>query len=292
MKNPFILIGLLLVALLTGCVSPPKPEIQPPPAPSVRVKFGRVGVLAYSRSTAIKIQMPAGKAQAARECARQVAWEPLNQSGGGDIPSVPGVLAWLAVGSAVGGTYGALAGEPNHSLELGKASLSGAVQGVQFEKRLAEIVRQQAGAQTGRQLCAVPPACRVEHHVSSDVYEVYFGNTYTNLLAAGVDTVLELEVIQPALAGAAGVNSRLAFGMDVKVRMLAAADGQLLYGDYLQYRSPKRSFSEWAANDARQLRREIQLALEQVSREVVSQIFVRTTAVDFPADSKLQHCSK
>lgn len=291
MKNPFILIGLLLL-VLTGCVSSPKPENQPPPESSVRVKFGRVGLLAYARTSAIEIQMPAGKAQAARECARQFAWEPLNQSGGGDIPSVPGVLAWLAVGSAVGGTYGAFAGEPKHSLELGKISLSGAVQGVQFEKRLAEAVRQQTWAQTGRQLCAVPPECRVEHHVSSDFYEIYFGNTYTNLLAAGVDTVLELEVIQPALAGANGVNPRLAFGMDVKVRLLAAADDQLLYGDYLQYRSPMRSFSEWAANDARQLRGEIQSALEQVSCEVVSQIFVRTAAADFPADSNLHRRSK
>jgi hypothetical protein len=253
----------------------------------VRGKFGRIGVLTCTRSTDFTIQLPASKSEAAGECAKQVGWGPGQASQ--DVAVI--ALAWIPVGSLAGGLYGAMKGESGHSLASGQAALAGAFQGGQFRTRLAEDVNHLAAEKTGRQLRTVPPECLVEHHITSAFSVVYFGNTYTNLAAHDIDTVLELEIIHPALEGADGVNPRLAFGVEVKARILAAAGNQLLYCDGLQYRSPEHCFSEWAANDAYLLRSEIQSSLEQMSGEIINQIFVRTTQEDFPANSNLQRYS-
>lgn len=291
MKAALTLLPPLLAVLLTGCVSSPAPVLPPPPGQSVREQFGRMGVLVFTTAPGIKIETPASKGAAAGRCAKMASFGPLGAAVG-DVRALALALAWMPVGLAAGGTYGALKGESQAALAAGSAALADAVQRLEYHERLLADLRQLAAEKACRPLRPVPAACRVARQVNSDFCDVYFGSTYPNLPAHEIDSVLEVEIIAPALTGPSGINPDLSFNVDAKVRIIAASDNQLLYSDYLEYRSPKHSFAEWADNDARLLRSEIQSSLPLISGEIVRQIFLRTVHESFPAGSNLHRSAK
>jgi hypothetical protein len=91
-------------------------------------------------------------------------------------------------------------------------------------------------------------------------------------------TILEIMAYEPSITGREGTNPGLALHLGLRVRLLAARTQAELYYDYLDYRSATHTLVEWAADDARIFRAELERCLAQLSAEIVAQLFVRASA--------------
>ena len=101
------------------------------------------------------------------------------------------------------------------------------------------------------------------------------GQTAQDYLASqGIDTALEIQILNSGLRGNGGVNPSLALSVDVRASLVRVRDGRELASVPLKYQSKKQRFTGWAANDARLLREEIVRCNQTVAEEIVKQIFL------------------
>jgi hypothetical protein len=95
------------------------------------------------------------------------------------------------------------------------------------------------------------------------------------LLSQGADTALEIHVQNAMLAGNEGINPKLALCVEARATLLRSRDGQQLYSCPVQYRSQGRSFTEWAAHDAKPFREELQKCYRGLAAAMVDQLVAR-----------------
>ena len=88
-------------------------------------------------------------------------------------------------------------------------------------------------------------------------------------------TVLEIHVDRAALAGDGGVNPPLAFCLEGRVTFVRVLDGAELYSCPVQYQSEKRSFTKWAAHDARLFREELERCYHDVGSAIADRVISR-----------------
>ena len=90
------------------------------------------------------------------------------------------------------------------------------------------------------------------------------------------DSVLEIRVKKPALRSEEGeINPPMAFQMEVEARFSRVEESEWLGNFSTKVRSQDRKFTEWAANDARLLREEIDASVEQVAARIVEHFGLR-----------------
>jgi hypothetical protein len=95
------------------------------------------------------------------------------------------------------------------------------------------------------------------------------------LLSQGANTAVEIHVEEARLVGKEGINPRLALCVEARATALRSRDGQQLYSCPVQYRSQGRHFTEWAADDARLFREELQKCYHDLSTIMVKQLVNR-----------------
>jgi hypothetical protein len=66
-----------------------------------------------------------------------------------------------------------------------------------------------------------------------------------------VDTTLEIQLLHPALSGDGVINPPMEFSVEVRASLARVQDLDPFYSFSMKYRSVKRKFSKWAANDGR-----------------------------------------
>jgi hypothetical protein len=103
------------------------------------------------------------------------------------------------------------------------------------------------------------------------------------LLSQGADTALEIHVQDAALAGKGGVNPKLALCVEARATLRRSSDGQELNSCPVQYLSPERKFTAWAAHDAELFREELHKCYRELSAAMVDQLVARGTV---PLDHK------
>jgi hypothetical protein len=79
------------------------------------------------------------------------------------------------------------------------------------------------------------------------------------------DAVLEIHVSQAALSGKPGINPPLALRVQAQVTLVRTRDGQELYSCPVRYCSGEWKFKDWAANDARLFRQELDQCYRQMA---------------------------
>jgi hypothetical protein len=109
--------------------------------------------------------------------------------------------------------------------------------------------------------------------------------TYRHVTPLGIDTVLELTVHRVALehrhratksvwsVSATDLNPSLPLVVTARTRVVKTADGTELYAYTREWTGRVASFTEWAANDAEQLREALGQLLPDIARDVVAQVF-------------------
>jgi hypothetical protein len=258
--------------VLVGCATRPViPQAPKPPAAAVREQLGRIAVVARSGAPAIRMQVPVSRKNAAKDAAMHVGLAPLvvsAMSGAGVLapPVLLGSAVWAPVGLTLGGAYGAAVGESEDRIVAATGQLNEAADASRFGLLLR-----------GALITAIAP--------HADAVPGASGFAYTALASDGVDTVLEVEIIELALAGNTGFNSALNLQVDVLVRLVATGDGSEVWSDHLLYRSPeRRTFAKWAGPPAgaSPLRAEFDHAARSIGEEIVTQIFTRAA----PGDTK------
>jgi len=88
-------------------------------------------------------------------------------------------------------------------------------------------------------------------------------------------TSLELSVQKVALTGPGGSNSKVALYVEAQATLLPAQGGQQLYSCPLRYRSRERKLTEWAANDARLFREELQHCYDELGQAIAGRLVNR-----------------
>jgi hypothetical protein len=97
------------------------------------------------------------------------------------------------------------------------------------------------------------------------------------------DQALEIEVLSAALQGGEGVNPPLAVHLIARATLSRADDGREIYSCPVQYRGTARKFTDWAANDAKLFREELDRCYRELSDTVIDQMVARRLIV--PGDN-------
>jgi hypothetical protein len=95
------------------------------------------------------------------------------------------------------------------------------------------------------------------------------------LVSQGVATAVEIQVMSAALTGNGGINPPLSLCVEAKATLVRTRDGQPLYSCPVLYRGAARRFAEWATDDARPFRLELQQCYRQMSEAIVDQFVSR-----------------
>jgi hypothetical protein len=116
-------------------------------------------------------------------------------------------------------------------------------------------------------------------------------NAAQYLTGQGVDTVLEIQLIHPGLVGNGGVNPQLRVEVAGRARLVSLRDGRELASAPLRYRGEGRTFTAWAADDAKAFRAEVERCNESLAAQSVAALLPRETgngAVAHSANCHLQ----
>ena len=233
----------------------------------------------------LTFQRPLSREEVGSEALREVKWD---LDGLDEHPNmlvaVPASLAVIPLSLWKQGVA-LVRGVSTGKLQAAEAKLSEATKGFQPHQALALQVAQQLaphtsqpvmlvqeplGSGTDREAALRQPASRGTDarlpggltHVSSPV-------------SPPPGTVLQIHVQQAALTGPAGVNPKLAFCVAAQATLLRARDGQQLCSWPVKYRSERRKFTTWAANDAKLFQAEQQKCWRQLGTSIVDQLVAR-----------------
>jgi hypothetical protein len=94
------------------------------------------------------------------------------------------------------------------------------------------------------------------------------------LKSQGVDTILEIQLLNPALSGEGIINPPMTFSIEVRTSLRRVQDPERLYSFTLKYRSTGRKFADWAANDAQPFREELERCSQTVAAKIVEQLAI------------------
>ncbi len=173
-----------------------------------------------------------------------------DSSGAGAVAT----LVLLPVGALVGAIHGADKGLPEEEKEKADAALRQAITDIMGRETMRERLVEAGRRQTDYSFVMLE---------GQELPET-----------TDIDTVLEVSVQSFGLQGE-GVNPPLIFFFDVQTRLARAVDGEEIQRDTFQYHSMvKRSFTEWAINDARHFREEFDRGCECLAERIVDVLFL------------------
>jgi len=171
------------------------------------------------------------------------------------------------------------------TLRDAEAKLSAAANETRPHEELAVQVVQQLAPQTSQRVMLVrqplPPGAEEDAALMpcaarGTLAGLTGGHTASGyLLSQGANTAVEIHVEEARLVGKEGINPRLALCVEARATVLRSRDGQQLYSCPVQYRSQGRHFTEWAADDARLFREELQKCYHDLSTIMVKQLVNR-----------------
>jgi hypothetical protein len=259
-------------AVLGGCTSPPKSQ---PPDPEVRAKFVRIGLSVSPRFGIVNVNPPDAPGTKISEA--------LDGGGGSAEGALVGILLTpvLALGGAM---LDGVAGEQKSAIAGDLLNLRRAARMLRFDAILRERITARAKAYFSdrspfAEVALDAPLDRTNSVTASvadrQPQQIFPDTTVRRLFWArtDLDAWLDIEALEPGLKPDGG---RQRMAVHVRARMENHGGGSLHY-DYLEYRGPAHSLAEWAADDARLFRAEVDRCATLLADEVVEQLFVRTS---------------
>jgi hypothetical protein len=267
--------------------------------PEVLLHLGRVGIVSTSTVPKLALQRPLVKEQATRlgreTAARMWADDDRRLE---QLQRTPGIdallMATVTPVSLVRQTVGQVKGVPVAKYKAADDALSKLATEVNIQEALRGEVLRQAQEMTTHPIVLVkkpfPPGAEHEFSRMSGVMsgtlawlpEGQAPGYY--LRSQGIDTVLEIRLLHPALTGDGEINPPMAFNLEAQASLLEAQDGRELYLFSMKYESPKRKFTDWAANDAQPLREELQRCYRSVAARIIDELSVRAWPPESPKE--------
>ncbi|NGZ99147.1 MAG: hypothetical protein CV089_24060 [Nitrospira sp. WS110] len=265
---------LLLLGMLSGCVSPQsragKKDVHgplpPPPSESLRSELGRVWVSSSLAEPNVQFVItPAAGAWAgfgrgagagAEIGCKVLGWPALSGDLGGVVIGAIGCIGGATLGAISGGIYGAIAAEPEKSVQTVVASVRNALASAQTQQRMRDQVRELATRRTTA-LSATEEdvaAIRLETAVSS----------------------IQLDGLHPQAYGRGSVgmiNPSVRLVVTAEARLIRSSNKEELYAARFQYWGPRMTVPEWASHQAQPVREEIDRATATLAEQIVDAIF-------------------
>jgi hypothetical protein len=278
--------SIVFVLSQTGCVTPPHPALAAAAAPPTGEPLGRVRVISTGTIPAFTWQCPLPKSEAAWELGTSAAHLGLGEENFRALLGVPYLnLASLAVAgpvSMVGAVIGEAKGVSDAKFSRSDAALRQAKPGLNIQESLRQRVCELLQEKTAHPVVLVKkpfPAgleedfSRMSCVMAGTLAWLPPGQTARDyLVSQGVDTVLEVQLLDPGLRGKEGINPSLQLCVELRASLIRVSDERVLHGWSMDYRSESRKFVEWARNDAELLRNELQKFYEAASLEIAGQL--------------------
>ena len=269
LSNKLIVVFLILPLIigLSGCaIHKPKPYALPsPPSEAVREKLGTIGVASARFLPKTEMRKPMGKGSGAASGAGTGA---LLMIQGGALTSDPyGLLLGVAlapVGAVVGSVVGAVRGVSSEHVKKAEDAINKTISELKIQATMRDYVLRAAQQKT-------------EYHfvdLEGQGPETPESKVDYNFLAnRGINTVLEITVPVFGLIGK-GIDPPLAFFMILQTKLVRTTDGSVLYEQKLEYIRGHRTFTSWAANNAKQFIDEFHCCYQSLSEKVVEEVFL------------------
>jgi hypothetical protein len=247
--------------------------------------LGTIGIVSTGTFPTISIKRPLRKTDASQELGEQFS------ALGGDEEAVQAFTAVtlgyglpiIIAGGLIGEVAGKVAGVPQHRLLTADDALDRAIAESDMQEQLRTQVRKLVGERSDGRVVLVkkplpegvgPEFARLSCVRCGTLAWLPKGQSaQTYLTSQGIDTALEIQILNSGLNGNGVVNPSLALSFDVRASLIRVRDERELASVPLKYRSKKHKFTAWAANDARLLREEIQRCNDTLAEEIAREIF-------------------
>lgn len=240
-----------------------------PPSSEVRKNLGTIVVVSgcfkpkcslQKRSTS-RNKLASGAAKGAGEGALEVLSA---SSTGGEFGFCLG-LALAPFGACIGCLVGAEKSGSTQKLDAeSESALRNAFEQVNFQ----EITRDRI-LRTAREKTSYTFVSLGERGPSTPGEEF----DYCSLANKGVDTVLEIAVLEAGLVGSGEIYPDLQVFVSSRTRLIRAVDGEELYAAKVTYKGAMQWYSAWAEENGQRFREELNNGCERLSNRVVELLF-------------------
>lgn len=252
-------------------------------------ELGQTAVLVLTPRQGISLQTPVTRGEAARNSAAEAGLFWMSRANG---PTVLIGAVWTPAGFILGGAYGLWKGESPDRLAAALQVLTNAAAefhpGQDLQKQVLEAHtfeirpdKSSLRAVEWDSLAFLPRDRDSVHNLTYGLRRVE--NDYSSLAAAGVDSVLEIQVEQMGLLGPGRLNPPLQLRVQARVRVVSTHTQREWFRGYVEYRGPRQRLVEWATEGGRRFRVEYQRCVRTLSGDIVRRALGTDTASEADA---------
>jgi hypothetical protein len=230
---------------------------------------GSIGVYSTASLVPISVQRPLSKDEAVSAAVENVE---RSLDGLQDSRNIVVQISACAVALPMSlwqQTVGAIRGVPAKKLQSAKVQLDAASHQTLPHNEIARQVAFHLAPQTSQPVLLVNNPFPIGRSGKPSPGPRLVASSTENLEPA---TALEIHMERAALAGESGINSSLALCVEARVTLRRVLDGAELYTCPVHYLSESRTYTQWAAHDARLFREELQRCYHDVGSAIADRI--------------------
>jgi len=240
-----------------------------PPSAEVRKNLGKIGVASgcfkpkcsLHKSTTSGSKLASGAAKGAGNGALEVLGA---GSTGGDFGFCI-ALALAPFGACIGCLVGAEKSQSTQKLDAeSEAALRNAFDQVNFQEVTRDRILRTAGKKTSYTFVNLGEQGPSTPGGKFD---------YCSVADKGIDTVLEISVLEAGLVGTGEIYPDLQLFMSLRTQLIRAVDGKELYVAELTYKGSMQCYSAWAEENGQRFREELITGCEKLSERTVELLF-------------------
>jgi hypothetical protein len=264
---------LVICAHLSACAAS---QSRPVVSEAQREHFGTVAIVEIARAPKSAVDVgPRGSTAGASHGAGQGALagaEALFKGAGSCSGEMCGLVmivllpVFVIGGATIGGVSGAVQAVPEAKAKQIEARLALALAEVGTQEALRSAVAKAAARSEITIVREIPRSATTM--VAGEI-------DYRGLSETGIDTVLEVGVVEVGLIGGGGKDPKLALIVRAAARLVDVKTNGELYRDYsLSHVSPQWRYNEWSADGASLLKHELSSAYGVLGTSIVEEVFL------------------
>jgi hypothetical protein len=245
---------------------------KPLPA-SIRVTLGTIGLISSARTGSLSYAAPSRPAEAGEVISERTfeflhrredeEWSAFDTDTSTFGEEMGDLMRSILVSLVAGVAGGLVAGTDAQTLQKAERSIHQAMAKSALAESIGRDIAQMAEPQAGSRLV----------RLSGQQLAGFSKTNYQALSAQGIETALEIVVFTTRLRPGDGFNPSMRLEASVHVHLTRAADGVTLYSAAFDYGGSSRKFVDWAAENGKLLRTEIQDCSRQFAHRIVEHLF-------------------
>jgi hypothetical protein len=243
-------------------------ELPPPPSEKIRTQLGTIGVVSADFIPTPVRGVPTkgwarGAARGAWE-AEDAVLRATTQSGSGELGALCCLVA-TPFALCIGGLKGAIEAPSVEEVEESEAVLGNVLKEIPVQEKMRDHILQVAQKQTRHSFVVLEG-----QGPNTRAYVLSYGF----LSDRGIDTVLEVSVMNVDLRGKWKSDSPVTFFITIRTRLIRVVDGEVLYVATLIYQSTEHKSFDWEANDFKLFREEFARCYVVTAEKIVEELFL------------------